>query len=147
MGRTGGLTPAVGWGILVGLSGTRRVEPDFTRLRPPASPAMPATDFNVKPGSPIQVEIVKAPTNAAAKKTLVRLFRRDPEVKREQARLRKVRDVNAITRVRSGRPWKVAVPTQDPVEPTPGTTHRFIATYQALQDLKSVARFVSVKPA
>ena len=108
---------------------------------------MPATDFEIKPGTPVEVEVVAAPTNAAAIKTLTRLFHRDPEVKREQARLRKVRETNAIVRVRSGRPWKVAVPTQASVEPKVGSKHRFIATYQALKDLQSVERFVQIKPA
>lgn len=107
---------------------------------------MPAHDFDIAPGTPVEVEIVAAPTSAAAAKTLVRVLHRAPEVKREQARLRKVRDTNAITRVRSGRPWKVAVPTQRSVEPTVGTTHKLIATYQALRDLRSVERFVRVKP-
>lgn len=108
---------------------------------------MPATDFDIKPGTPVEVEVVAAPTNAAAIKTLHRLFHGDPEVKREQARLRKVRETNAIVRVRSGRPWKVAVPTQSAVQPAPGSKHRFIATYQALKDLQSVQRFVQVKAA
>lgn len=108
---------------------------------------MPAPDFDIKPGTPVEVEVVATPTNAAAVKTLTRVFHRDPEVKREQARLRKVRETNAITRVRSGRPWKVAVPTQASVEPRIGSKHRFIATYQALKDLQSVHRFVHVKPA
>lgn len=105
---------------------------------------MPA-ELPFTPGTPIEVEVVERPTNAAAEKTLVRVFRRSPEVKAEQARLRKARDVHGYWRVRSGRPWKVAPPTKLPVQPEVGTKHRLVATLQALRDLQSVERFVSVK--
>jgi len=103
----------------------------------------------IAPGSKIAVTITRSPSNAAAKKTLVRVLSRDAGVKKENARLAKTRKVNTRVTVRGGRlrVWEGRLVKQHPVKGVVGETGTFLATLDVLKDLASVAAFVEVKAA
>ena len=101
----------------------------------------------IAPGSKILLTIVKRPSNAAAAKTLVRLLSKDKTVKAENERLRKTRVSNLRQNRRGGRFWDVNVVKQPAVEAKIGVSKTIIASLDVLTDLRSVSRFVEVKPA
>jgi hypothetical protein len=102
---------------------------------------------DIKPGTKVQVKVTKAPTNAAARKTIVRLLSKDKTVQAEDARLRKARKNNFRQGRRGGRFWDINVPKQPAVEARAGTSKTITATLDVLSDLKSVSRFVEVSEA
>ncbi len=108
---------------------------------------MAATLDTIKPGSTITVKIVTRPTNIAASKTLERLLAKDPAVKREVARHRRIRESNTTTKTRGGRDWVQRMPKQHPVEGKLGESGTITASLDVLRDLKSVSRFVEVEAA
>lgn len=98
-------------------------------------------------GSRIQVKIVKQPTNVAAKKTLVRLLSKDPVVRANNNRLRRIRLANYVPHRRGGR-WfggqKVKLHT---LHGDMGEAGTITATCDVITDLRSVQRFISVAAA
>ncbi len=108
---------------------------------------MSTTLDNVKPGDTVRVSIVKPPTNAAARKTLVRLLSKDPDVRRENQRHRAVRDSNYAPKRRGGRLYGGRLTKQHPLDGRVGETGTIRATVDALRDLRSVQRFVQLEPA
>ncbi|NJL30600.1 MAG: hypothetical protein HC898_02625 [Phycisphaerales bacterium] len=102
---------------------------------------------SIVPGTKVQIKLVKSPTSAAAKKTIVRLLRKDAAVMGNADRLRKARKTHTTEHPRGGRMWSVRVPAIEPVQLTPGTTGTIVASLDVLTDLKSIARFVEVTPA
>ncbi len=102
---------------------------------------------SINPGQKINVKIVKRPTNAAARKTLVRLLNKDADAQREQERLRRARDRHANPHQRSGRIWVSRVVKQRPLKGEPGESGTLQATPDVLRDLGSVERFVEVEAA
>lgn len=101
------------------------------------------------PGSTVNIKIVKAPTSASARKTLVRLLSKDAEVVKENKRLKKVRATNQTHSPRGGRwrVWEGRLPKQHPVKGDVGEAGTIIATADVLTDLKSVEKFVEVSAA
>lgn len=102
---------------------------------------------DIKPGSQITVTVTKQPTNAAGRKTVVRLLSKDENVKLENNRLKKARENHFRQTRRGGRFWDVNVVKQHPVKGLEGETGTITATLDVIQDLASVQRFVEVKPA
>jgi len=102
---------------------------------------------NIAPGTQVNVKIVKAPTNAAAKKTLVRILSKDRTVKAEDARQRKIRKGQLRQSRRGGRFWDVNPIKQPSIHAETGLTGTVTATTDVLTDLKSVSRFVEVTKA
>jgi hypothetical protein len=102
---------------------------------------------NITPGSQISVTVVKTPTNAAAAKTIVRLLSKDRAVKKDNERLRKTRRDGFRQAPRGGRLWNIRVVKQHPVKAELGVSKTIKASLDVLTDLKSVSRFVEVKPA
>jgi hypothetical protein len=101
----------------------------------------------IAPGSKINVKIVKQPTNAAASKTLVRVFQKDPEVYAENDRQRKIRKKNYSPSRRGGRLYGGRVVKQHPVKGILGEAGTITATLSVLRDLASVERFIEVSNA
>lgn len=103
----------------------------------------------IAPGNKILVSVVKTPSTAAAKKTIVRILSRDAGVKKSNARLYATRKANERITVRGGRLrlWEGRLVKQHPVKGVVGETGTFTATLDVLKDLASVARFVEVKAA
>ena len=99
---------------------------------------------DITPGS-----TVKTPTNASARKTLVRILSKDAEVVAENKRLKKVRKTNQTHSPRGGRwrVWEGRLPKQRPVTGDIGEAGTVLASPDVLTDLKSVERFVEVSAA
>ena len=104
---------------------------------------------DITPGSTVNIKIVKEPTNASARKTLVRLLSKDAEVVAENKRLKKVRKTNQTHSPRGGRwrVWEGRLPKQRPVAGALGESGTILASPDVLTDLKSVQRFVEVSAA
>src|SRR5262245_61093498 len=102
---------------------------------------------NIKPGSRVNVKVVKLPTNAAASKTIVRILSKDRSVRKENERLSRVRRDNWEQKRRGGRFWDNNVVKQNAVKPTTGVSKTVVASLDVLADLRSVSKFVEVTPA
>ncbi len=102
--------------------------------------------IDVQPGKTIDVTVTTDPTNEAAAKTLSRVFASDP-ANRKQRRIRKeLRTNNMDGRQRGGRIWMVRPKAPRLFQPNKGDTCKLFATTALLNDLRSVSRFVEVKP-
>lgn len=99
--------------------------------------------INVTPGSSIRVEVTSHPTNAAATKTLARLFRRDPEMARMQRHQQRKRPSYEEWQ-RGNRFWHHQMKTSSPIRVEPGVSYQMRATLDVIRDLESVSRFVKV---
>lgn len=102
---------------------------------------------DIKPGSNVQVKVVKAPTNAAAAKTIVRILSKDKTVMAENKRQRQIRKRLYAPQPRGGRTYGGYVVKQHPVKGILGEQGTVFASLDVVQDLKSVERFVEVTPA
>ncbi|MGB0767768.1 MAG: hypothetical protein ACPGYV_08650 [Phycisphaeraceae bacterium] len=104
---------------------------------------------DITPGSTVNIKIVKEPTNASARKTLVRILSKDADVVAENKRLKKVRQTNQTHSPRGGRwrVWEGRLPKQHPVSGAIGETGTVLASPDVLTDLKSVEKFVEVNAA
>ena len=108
----------------------------------------PAMLDDIKPGSDIQIKVVKRPTNAAAAKTLVRVLAKDPTHKAEFDRLAKVRRRGYNPQPRGGRTYAGhVVIRKKPVTGSLGEQGTVKATVDVIRDLRSVQRFVEVSAA
>lgn len=101
------------------------------------------------PGSKIAVKVVKTPSNAAARKTIVRVLSRDKGIQAENARLYGTRKANKRVTVRGGRlrVWEGRLVKQHAIKGNIGDAGTFTCTLDVLTDLASVARFVEVSAA
>jgi len=99
----------------------------------------------IKPGGWITVKVASEPKAAAGIKTMIRLFERDPAVRRERQRKAKARPVT--THRRGGRPWADRPPRLRVVSTAPGATYKLFASVDVLRDLESIAPYVQVTPA
>lgn len=104
---------------------------------------------DIQPGTTVNVKIVKQPTSAGARKTLVRLLSKDASVVKENLRLKKVRAANEIATQRGGRVrvWAGRVVKQHPVAGKVGESATILASVDVLTDLKSVSKYVEVSAA
>lgn len=96
----------------------------------------------IKPGSTVEVKVVKAPRSKGARSTLGRIFLRDPAVRKTRTSQPKpVRE-----RRRGGRMWRARPRGTVLAVPGVGDTCVVRASVDAIRDLSSVADFVSVTP-
>lgn len=102
--------------------------------------------MSVTPGSKISVELTARPTNAAAVKTIIRLFRKDAGVSRFQRQLGRTRPSMQSWR-RGGNYWHHQMKTLPPVKLEIGQKYTISATVDVIRDLASVDRFVKVSAA
>lgn len=104
---------------------------------------------DITPGSTINIKIVKLPANEGARKTLVRLLSKDPDVAAENKRHKKVRKTNQTHSPRGGRwrIWEGRLPKQRPVTGAVGESGTILASVDVLTDLKGVERFIEVSSA
>lgn len=98
----------------------------------------------IAPGTEVRVEIIKAPSNEAARKTLLRVLAKDPQVVKEKKRDKLARSRSVRVKRRGGRPWEHRPAMRQPVETEVGHTGTVKATADILRDLQSVSRFVKV---
>lgn len=104
---------------------------------------------DITPGTTVNIKIVKTPTNASARKTLVRILSKDAAAVAENKRLKKVRKTNQTHSPRGGRwrVWEGRLPKQHPVEGKLGESGKVLATASVLSDLGSVEKFIEVSAA
>ncbi|MEQ9459543.1 MAG: hypothetical protein RIG82_01145 [Phycisphaeraceae bacterium] len=101
----------------------------------------------IAPGTQVLVKITKQPTNDAARKTLIRVLSKDPEIAEHTKRQRRARDRHNQPHARGGRTWIIRIPKKQQVRALPGEHGKVLATVDVLRDLASVERFVEVTPA
>ena len=101
--------------------------------------------MELEPGQTVSVEITASPRTPAARKTLIRLFRRDPQIARYQRRQKRKRPSWQTWR-RGGRMWHHQMKSKPPIELTAGKTLSIRATVDVIRDLESVRRYVKVTP-
>lgn len=99
--------------------------------------------INAKIGSTLSVEVVSVPKSAAGKKTLLRLFRRDPAIER-QARLQQRKRPSFQEWRRGGMWWHHQMKSESPIQIQPGAKYSLRATVDVLRDLNSVERYIKV---
>jgi hypothetical protein len=99
--------------------------------------------MDLRPGQTLSVELIGNPRSAAAEKTLVRLFARDPVMARTQRRLKKSRPSWESWR-RGGRQWHHQMKSHSPVQLLIGRQYTLQATLDVLRDLESVKKLVKV---
>ena len=92
----------------------------------------------ITPLSRITITVTKAPTNAAAVKTIVRILGKDKVVAGHNRRQERIRKAGFSQNRRGGRFWDVHMVKQHPVLGRIGDTGT---------DLKSVEKWVEIKPA
>lgn len=104
---------------------------------------------DITPGTTVNIKIVKTPTNASARKTLVRLLSKDADVIAENKRHKRVRKTNQTHSPRGGRwrVWEGRLAKQHPVKGDIGEAGTILASPDVVTDLKSVERFVEVSAA
>jgi hypothetical protein len=107
-----------------------------------------ATDISkIKPGSMVQVKIVKRPTSRAAVETLKRVFYKDATVAREARRHQTIRR-HSLRRIRrGGRLYRLLPPKLQLVWAKVGEIGTVRASVDVLGDLSSVSRFVEITAA
>lgn len=99
---------------------------------------------NIATGDKITVKVVQQPSNAAARKTIVRLLSKDHDVKAENRRIEKSRTRHTKQKQRGGRMWTVRLVKQRPVKGDVGESGTIMASADVIRDLGSVERFVEV---
>ncbi len=98
-------------------------------------------------GDNITLTVEKVPNNKGARDTIVRLMRRDPDIKRNLARAQRMRRQRMHSYIRGGRRWyareksaKIAICEQ-------GNTWSMPFTFDIAPDLKSVESYLKVAKA
>lgn len=99
--------------------------------------------MDIKPGQTVTVEVVRTPPRAASRKTLARVFRKDPQVARQQRWTTRHRPSWQETR-RGGRMWHHQMRTTPPVTLASGSRYTVLATLDVIRDLQSVGDCIKV---
>ncbi len=96
----------------------------------------------IKPGSTVEVKVVKAPRSKGARYTLGRLFLRDPAVRKSRTPGPK-----PLRRTpRGGRLWRARPRGSDVQVPAVGDVCTVRASVDTIRDLSSVANLVDITP-
>jgi hypothetical protein len=99
--------------------------------------------MDIRPGSKVIVELTELPRREAARKTLARLFRKDPAVARIQRKITRRRP-SWEEWVRGGNYWHHQMQSSPGVTLRPGVKYSLLATVDVVRDLQSVADCVKV---
>ena len=99
----------------------------------------------MKPGQTLQCTITRSPRAEGSRKTIARLMRQDPTIKKALKRAQERRMKNLYVRSRGKRPWEVRRPAARYAIVEPGATWTMRWIPQLQNDLASVSEFVEVK--
>ncbi|MDM8009115.1 MAG: hypothetical protein QUV05_23490 [Phycisphaerae bacterium] len=99
----------------------------------------------VKSGQWVNVKIVALPKSAAGRKTMIRLFEKDQQVKEERTRLSRSRKPSPHRR--GGRQWWDRPPRLQVVSTEPGATYKVFGSVDVLRELESLKGCVEISPA
>lgn len=102
---------------------------------------------DIEPGTKVSIKVAKTPTNAAAEKTLSRLFAKDLANRKARQNRKKLRQNAIELRRRGGRLWAVRPKAPRLAQPVEGAVCTLLATSDVIADLRSVNRFIDVSPA
>ena len=94
-------------------------------------------------GKTVTIEITKLPNADAARKTLVRLCRKDPKIERHH-RAQTAKRPSWERWRRGGKMWHHQMRTKPAVKLAAGQTFRVRATLDVMRDLESVKQFVKL---
>ncbi len=101
----------------------------------------------LKAGQKITCTITKTPRGEGRISTLERLMRRDPEASKALRRGHKRRQQNLNVYNRGNRDWTSRVPCAKVVRVESGQAWSMVFTHDLVPDFKSVAEYITVKPA
>ena len=101
--------------------------------------------MNIDPGSVVSVEIAATPRSAAARKTLIRVCRKDPRIARKHRQQKSTRP-SWQDWIRGGRFWHHQMKSKPAIKLDPGERYTVNATVDVIRDLQSVERFIKVTP-
>ncbi len=93
------------------------------------------------------MKVCKSPTNAAATKTLSRLFARGDGGRKARQDRKRLRASATVAHRRGGRPWYKRPKAPLLFQPEAGKTCVVRVTLDVLKDLRSLERFVEISPA
>ncbi len=97
--------------------------------------------MDIQPGSRVTLTVTSFIRSDSARKTLARLFVKDPEV----AKLRRRGPKPVTDTRRAGRIWKNRPSGSIHIAPQVGESAKLLATVDVIRDLQSVSRYVEVK--
>ena len=101
--------------------------------------------MNIDPGSVVSVEIAATPRSAAARKTLIRVCRKDPRIAKQHRQQKRTRP-SLQEWIRGGRYWHHQMKSKPGIKLDPGERYTVNATVDVIRDLQSVERYVKVTP-
>jgi hypothetical protein len=99
--------------------------------------------MDIAPGSNVTIEITKVPRGDAARKTLYRVCRKDPDVARQHRRQKEKRP-SWQEWTRGGRFWHHQMKSKPAASLKPGEVYTVRASVDVMRDLESVKRFIKV---
>lgn len=108
---------------------------------------MAASLDNIKPGQRITLTVTGAPRRQDECQTIARLMRQDPEIRRRLKGAQEHRMRNVVVRSRGKRPWVVREKASRYARAEKGASWSMIYIPQVAADLRSVSKFLDVKPA
>jgi len=100
---------------------------------------------NVQPGQTIECTVTAEPRREADRKTIMRLMRQDPEIKRALRAAQEHRRRHTPTKQRGGRRWAQRERAAKVARVEQGRSWRFSYTPLLRDDLEAVSEFVDVK--
>ena len=97
--------------------------------------------MDINPGSRVTVTVTSTVRTQNARKTLARLFIKDPAI----AKIRRRGPKPVRGSRRAGRIWEHRPAGSAQIPPEVGESAKLVATVDVIRDLQSVARYVKVK--
>lgn len=110
-----------------------------------AAIATEISEMQIAPGTVVALEIAKTPKSAAAKKTLIRVCRKDARIAKPHRR-QKAKRPSWQDWIRGGKFWHHQMKSAPPVKLNPGERYSIRATLDVIRDLESVEPYVKVTP-
>ena len=102
---------------------------------------------NVKPGQTIRCTVTRDVNRDADVKTISRLMRQDPDIKRRLKQTQEHRMRNLVVRSRGRRPWAVRQKATKAVRAARGQSWEMTYIPQLRDDILAVERYLDVQPA
>ncbi|MHC4976305.1 MAG: hypothetical protein ACYTF7_06830 [Planctomycetota bacterium] len=97
------------------------------------------------PGQRLEVTVTRQPRAEGDRKTIARLMRQDPTIKKALRGAQKHRANTLVVRSRGRRPWAVRRQCARYANVQPGATFSFVYTPQLAGDIKSVSKHLEIK--
>ena len=102
---------------------------------------------NVEPGQTIRCTVTRDVNREADAKTIARLMRQDPAIKRRLRKSQEHRMRTLVVRSRGKRPWAVRRKASKAVRAAKGEMWEMLYIPQLADDLRAVERYLEIAPA